>query len=170
MRKLLLGALLLLSTLSFSQGLEYKDKVLSFNSENSQGVEFTNRFNIESDVINKIGTTEAFCKWERTMEIEKYRDGSTSKLDFLKNKLKSNNFLIYIYQTIGDQNFMAGYKCKNPQSFKVIENSKGDIYINNKNELIITENYSAKNGYGNDIPGKLFIVIDLNTGKSQLLL
>jgi len=171
MKKLLLGALLLLSTLGFSQVLEYKEKVLSFSSENSQGVEFINRFNLDEKILTQLKTNDVFCSWERDMETEKDKGETISKLQSLFNQLKTNNsILIFLRNQVEIENMMAALQCKNQESFKVIENSKGNIYINDKNELIINENYSAKNGYGNDIPGKLFIVIDLNTGKSKLLL
>jgi hypothetical protein len=173
MKKIILGALLLLSTMGFSQTLDYKDNILSFSSENSQGVEFINKFNVDSDVIDRVNTTEAFCKWERTMETENTKDNSTSKLQFLKNKFKkgTNNVLIYIWQTVEAQNMMSKYKCKNSQSFKIIDNSKGSIYINNdKNELVISEHYSAQNGYGNDIPSTLYIIVKLDTGDIKTLL
>lgn len=171
MKKLLLGALLLLSMLSFGQTsnfIKIENDIFSFNTENSQGVEQIYKFNVSKTVLDTLKTRKCFVDWKTAMATETLPSGVT-KLKALQDEFpKIDISLIYLRQNILIQNLLIKYNYKNPSSFKIVENSKGNIYFS-KNELTIYQNCSAKNGYGNDIPSTIFYILNSETCKFKNL-
>lgn len=171
MKKLLLGFVLLFSLSIFSQTQYIKNEngLLSFNYENGQGIDQVYNFKVEPFVIDSLRNKKCFLEWKNAMDTELTSYGISKLKDIQKDLPKTDLVLIYIRQQIIIQNLLAKYKYKNPNSFKIVENSKGSIGFSEKGELLIYQHCSAKNGYGNDIPATIFYVLNFETCKFTTL-
>jgi hypothetical protein len=153
MKKVILGALLLLSTICFAQ-----IKTLVISLPNGYGLSTDFKFEITNETLDALKLTDCYKQYELKSHCD-VEEWLKTLVTIANDELK-NNF-------------------KNPTSYSIIPGSTGtfllydwDETIDNKGPkdgLVIRLYTQAQNGYGNNIPGTNGYIFNLINCEKRIL-
>ena len=175
MKNLFLGALLLLSTLSFSQsktstksGVKNVIKssvindLITTDLENGLNVKVLATLEIKKNVIDTISNSLVYKKWKESLtpEVSINLDKEYGKIPLVEQYIKTEVMMA---------NMFFKFKFKNQNSYSVTPNSKGSIYLDTSGNLIIFLHTQGQNGYGNTLLNENYFKHNLTTGEQKAL-
>ena len=174
MKKIILGALLLLSTLSFGQTNKTKTKaktlvktciingILNTKLENGLGTKVPTTFSVSKPVLDSINNSNQFKKFKTELDLPENKDYKTS--------INKSIPLVeeYLLHKIEFANLWIKMTFKNSNSYSVTPNSKGSVYMDG-DKLVIFLHTQGQNGYGNTILNDNYFIYNLSTGEQKVL-
>ena len=154
---------LMISFLSFSQKptYNYENEVLKVSHDNGARVKKEISFTLKKNSYDAINNSELFKNWKS----KTFSD--TNNRVYIQNHKDWDTVIMYVNSSIRMCLFSTKMKLKNSSSFDFIEGSVGIIYVNDKNEIVISSNFLAQNGYGNPVTSKVIYSIFMKEGKEE---
>ena len=151
--------MLLVSFVSYGQTKEdyIKDGFFYTTFESGVGEKIPVKFSLGNDFLTKITQTEVYKIWE-----------SGTFTDPTKKWGNQTHIETYLTRSTWSSSFYTKLGLKNEDSFSPILNSKGFIYVNDKNEVCFSFPFKAQNGYGNMIFSEAYYIETTKDGKKDV--
>ena len=163
MKKLILGALLLLSMVStvYSQDYSLKDGYFNTLIKSGIGVKVNVKFAISQQTVDILLKHPCFLYWDSVT----YSNPADSGF-VLKHK-GHTHLETYLSSSIAMASIMAQFDIKVMDSYTPIETAEGNIRIDEIGYISIVHPFQAQNGYGNMVFCKAFYMIEWVNEKTQ---
>lgn len=150
----------------YSQEYIYENEILYVNHENGVKVENELIFSLSETSYENIKNSNVFIQWQEITFSNPNNEG------YINKHKDWDKVILFLNSKIRMSIFHIRMKIKNPNSLEFIDKSKGNIYLNNKNEIIISYNFKCQNLYGNFIINQCIYSVFLknNEIKSEIIL
>jgi hypothetical protein len=163
MKKLMLGALLLLSMVStvYSQDYSLKDGYFNTVIQSGIGVKVNVKFAISQQTIDTLLKHPCFLYWDSVT----YNDPANKEF-VLKHKAHTH-LETYLSSNVAMASIWAQSDIKVRDSYAPIETAEGRIRLDEMGYISIVHPFQAQNGYGNMVFCKAFYLSKWVNGKTQ---
>ena len=167
MKNLKLMMMTLMMSLLFVSFSQNENKITNniFNTTLKSGIgeEIKLGFKISFDDIEKIQKTQVYKNWDSTTF------NNPKNKDYVEKWKHLTHIETFLMSNTTMASFWVQIKCKNSNSYSPISGEGGFIYVNDKNEIVISFPMKAQNDYGNFIISKGYYRIKWNddTSKSE---
>jgi len=163
MTKSLMLSILCIFFVAFCHGQD-KDHYIKENMfytvfESGVGEEIPMKFEMPDSTVNKIMDTEIYKNWEEVT----FSNPKNEK--FIMSQKHMQHVEIFLKSECRMGSFYAKMNLKNSNSYTPIAESKGFIYVNDKNEICISFSYKGQNAYGNFIVSKGYYTLSWVNGE-----
>lgn len=142
MKNTILAIFLILTCSVKSQNIKIENGIFYTIVENGIKQNKKIKFKIDKETIEKIKLTE---NYKVTLE-----DKQFLKANKEKRKI-SSPFVVHLYSIVNNAIMKTTWQLKDKLSFDYLENSFGEIYINDNGDVIVKFYFKSKNGFGNEL-------------------
>lgn len=153
MKNIILSLTLLFCLTTHSQNIKIENDTLYTIAKNGLNQIKKVTFKIDNTTIEKIKLSKDY---KETLQDKDFLNGTKSKYKI------TSPLTAHLFSLVNSAVLNTGWEIKNKISLDFIENTIGEIYFNDNDELEISFYFKSKNEIGNELTSKSVFNVDLH--------